>query len=312
MPATESYDMSQIASVNPFRCRLWDLHDRLDNLVTEDTCREEIASFAKHGQLIPALGRRLHGDPDHDIELICGARRLFVARHLNVQLLVDLREMSDHEAIIAMDIENRQRKDISPYERGMSFARFLRGGHFESQEHLAKAIKISQPQVSRLLALARLPSVVINAFGSPAEIRETWGLDLAAALRDPSRRGATIARARALSSVTPRPPAIQVYQQLICAAVNGRKIRMSSHDEVVTDLDGTPLFRIRQQEKTISMLLPRNRVSREVLDAVRDTVREVLQRNTYHPRARAALLREPTAELIRTRAVLSVPGVGRC
>jgi ParB family chromosome partitioning protein len=304
--------MSQIASANPFRCRLWDLHDRLDNLVTEDTCRDEIASFAKHGQLIPALGRRLRGDPDHDIELICGARRLFVARHLNVQLLVDLREMSDQEAIIAMDIENRQRQDMSPYERGMSFARFLRAGHFESQEHLAKAIKISQPQVSRLLALARLPSVVINAFGSPKDICETWGVDLAATLQDPSRRGATIARARALGSVTPRPPAVQVYQQLLCAAVKGRKIRTKSHDEVVTDLDGTPLFRIRQQEKTISMLLPRNQISREVLDAVRDTVREVLQRSTCHPRARAALLREPTAALIRTRAVLSVPGMGRC
>ena len=119
--------MSQIRSVNPFRCRVWDLHDRLDHLIVEDGCRNEISSFAKNGQLIPALGRPLRDDPDYEVELICGARRLFVARHLNLELLVDLRELTDQDAIIAMDVENRQRQDISPYERGLSFALLARG-----------------------------------------------------------------------------------------------------------------------------------------------------------------------------------------
>src|SRR6185437_1019895 len=117
--------MSHITSVNPFRCRMWDLHDRLEYLILEDTCRAEIASFEKYGQLIATLGRPLRGDPDYDIELVCGARRLFVARHLNVDLLVEVREMTDQDAIIAMDMENRQRRDVSPYERGLSFARSL-------------------------------------------------------------------------------------------------------------------------------------------------------------------------------------------
>jgi ParB family chromosome partitioning protein len=301
--------MSQKVSANPLRCRVWDLHDRLEQLIAEETCRDEISSFAKHGQLIAALGRPLRGDPDYDIELICGARRLFVARHLNTQLLVDVREMSDQEAIIAMDMENRQRQDISPYERGLSFARCLRAGYFESQEHLAKAIKISQPQVSRLLALARLPSVVVNAFTNPAEIRETWGIDLAGALQDAGRRDATIARARAVASLTPRPPAVEVYQQLLSAAVKGRRIRTKPHDEVVTDIDGTPLFRIRLQDKAISVLLPREQISQETLNAVRDTVREVLQR-----RKRVPFRLSGGSERINEMAgiIRSVPGVGRC
>jgi ParB family chromosome partitioning protein len=285
-------DMAQIVSMNPFRCRMWDLHDRLEHLIVEDNCRAEISSFSKHGQLVAAIGRPLHGDPDHDMELICGARRLFIARHLNVPLLIDVREMTDRAAVITMDIENRQRQDVSPYERSLSFARCLRARFFESQDDLARALKISQSQVSRLLTLARLPSVVVSAFSNPLEIREGWGPDLAAALDDVRKREATIARARTLASVSPKPAAVDVYQQLIAASVPGRTVRTKPHDEVVTDLDGTPLFRIRTQEKAIAVLLPREQISQETLEAVRDAVRDVLQRRNRQPIA-ARRLRSP-------------------
>ena len=274
--------MSEIVSVNPFRCKLWDLHDRIEHLISEDTCRAEISSFSEHGQLIPAVGRPLRGDPNYDVELICGARRLFVARHLNANLLVEVREMTDRAAVIARDIENRQRQDISPYERGLSFARCLHEGCFETQEDLAKALKISQSQVSRLLTLARLPSVVVNAFGNPLEIREGWGTELMAALQDKNERDATFARARSLARLSPRPSAIEVYQQLVAAPVAGRKVRSTLHDEVVTDVDGSPLFRIRTREKAIAVLLPRDEVSQETLSAVRDAVRKVLRRKDGH------------------------------
>jgi len=276
-------DMPHIVSVSPFRCRVWDLHDRLEHLVVEETCRTEISSFAKYGQLVAALGRPVRGDPDYDIELICGARRLFIARHLNVQLLVEVREMTDRSAVIAMDIENRQRQDVSPYERGLSFARCLRAGYFESQEDLARALRISQPQVSRLLTLARLPSVVVGAFRNPQEIREGWGPELAAALRDIRKKEATIARARTLASTSRRLSAVDVYQQLVAASVPGRKVRTRLHDEVVTDFDGTPLFRIRTQDKAIAVLLPRDQTSQETLDVVRDSLRDVLRHRNQSP-----------------------------
>ena len=77
-----------IVSVSPFRCRVWALHDRLDDYVTEESCRAEIESFAAHGQLVPALGRPVWGDVSYDVEIVYGARRLFVARHLGIQLKV--------------------------------------------------------------------------------------------------------------------------------------------------------------------------------------------------------------------------------
>src|ERR1700678_2391533 len=127
-------ELHSLRKVNPFRCRVWTLHDRIEEHITEESCRTEIDSFAVHGQVVPVLGRPVLGDPNFDVELIYGARRLFVARHLNQPLLVELCDLSDFEAIVAMDIENRQRSDISPYERGVAFATWLRTGHFASQQ----------------------------------------------------------------------------------------------------------------------------------------------------------------------------------
>lgn len=269
--------MPKIIAMSPFRCRVWDLHDRFESHVTEDTCKAEIESFSKHGQLIPALGRLIQGDPSYDVELVCGARRLFVARHLNKPLRVEIRELSDMEAIVAIDIENRQRTDISPYERGVIYTRWIRAGYFESQDDLVRALKISASRVSRLLKLARLPSIVVDAFGNALKICESWGLDLIEAIDDPLRRTATINKARAIAGVTPRPPPREVYRQLVSAPVRGCKPKPKFHDEVVTGDNGAPLFRIRHQRTSIALLLPVNEVSVHTLDKIRRAVVAILQ-----------------------------------
>jgi ParB family chromosome partitioning protein len=267
----------QVISVNPFRCRMWSLHDRLEGQITEENCRSEIDSFSKHGQLVPALGRALRGEPDYDIELIYGARRLFVARHINKPLIVEVREMSDRDAIVAMDIENRQRVDVSPYERGISYAHWLRAGHFQSQDEIARALKVSSSQVSRLLKLARLPSVVVSAFESPAEICEGWGLDLFELLEDPHRRQAIVQKARSIGNASRRPPAREIYQQLMAASVPGRKLKVQIHDQVVKDENGAPLFRIRRRTNAVALLLPAQKLSPELLGSIQQALAAILQ-----------------------------------
>jgi ParB family chromosome partitioning protein len=267
----------QVISVSPFRCRMWPLHDRIEGHVTEENCRSEIDSFSKHGQLVPALGRVLRGDPDYDIELIYGARRLFVARHINKPLAVEVRELSDREAIVAMDIENRQRMDVTPYERGISYAHWLRAGHFQSQDEIARALKVSPSQVSRLLKLARLPSVVVGAFASPTEICEGWGLDLVEVLEDPQRRPTIVQKARSIGSAARRPSARAIYQQLMAAAAPGKKLKVQRHDEVVKDKNGAPLFRIRRQTNSIALLLPVEKLSPESLASIQQAIAAILQ-----------------------------------
>lgn len=266
-----------IQSVNPFRCRMWDLHDRLDAHITEESCKAEIESFERHGQMVPALARKLVGDRDHDYELIYGARRLFVARHLNKPLLVEVRAMTDREAIVAMDVENRHRQDISPYERGLSYANWLRSGNFASQEDIARSLRISASQVSRLLKLARLPSVVVDAFGAATDICERWGLEIAEALEDAERRPAIIRTARTLAARNPREEAAKVYRELVHSGKESRKVKGSAHDEVVRDRRGAPLFRVRYQRNTVALVLPMGSLSPTALGRIRQAVCGLLQ-----------------------------------
>ena len=284
--------MPLILSISPFRCRMWDYHDRLETQLNEQRCRAEIDSIARHGQLVPVLGRRLSNDPDYDVELIFGSRRLFVARHLNMPLRVELRELGDREALAAMDIENRLRQDISPYERGVSYARWLRAGHFKSQDDIARALRVSGSQVSRLLKLAHLPAIVIDAFGDPVNICETWGLDLMEALEDSSRRQPTLRRAREIASGKDRPPARDVYQQLLAIRAGVRKLVAKTRDDVIKDNFGNPLFRMRRLRGAVSLILPIERLSGDSVQRVCRAVAEVLsasasERNEVsHPRVR--------------------------
>jgi ParB family chromosome partitioning protein len=268
--------MTETVSLNPFRCRMWSWHSRLEGSITLADCAAELDSVARHGQLIPVLGRVLHGDCEHDVELIYGARRLFVARHLNKPLLVELRALSDREALIAMDIENRQRRDISPYERGLSFARWLRAGHFHSQDELASALAISRPQVSRLLKFARLPSVVLGAFATATQILESWGVDLADALEDPCKRDLILQKARALAEVAHRPPAREVYRQLLAASSFPGPTDLGHREEVIRDSLGRTLFRIRRKQGKVTLLVPARDLSAPLLRTITAAIAGIL------------------------------------
>jgi len=267
--------MQNVVSVSPFRCRMWEYHDRLEEGITAESCKAEIASFLAHGQQLPVLGRPLKGEHEYDIELVYGARRLFIARHLNIPLQVELREISDREAVIALDAENRHRKELSPYERGLSYMQWLRSQLFESQEQLANVLKVSPSQVSRLLKLAKLPSIIVQAFGSPSELREVWALDLYDAWQDKEKRRRIADRARALVSCQPRMPATKVYETLL-AEGSIRARGSSDHDEVVKDDQGTPLFRISNRRETTALLIPKQGVSDQMLRKIKAAVADIL------------------------------------
>lgn len=269
--------MTSLVLMDPFRCRVWDLHERLESEITEETCKAEIDSFRRQGQLLPALGRRLRGDPDHDIELIYGARRLFVARLLNKPLAVELLDLSDRDGIIAMDIENRQRRDVSPYERGRSISQWLRARYFNSQEDVARALHLSGSQVSRLLRLAELPLEVVEAFGTPNDLCERWGLELVELCASRTNRSALLAAAREIKALTARPSPADIYRQLLSCAQPAPSLEGPPLDEVVTSTSGAVLFRIRRQPNALSLFVPTEKLSRECLTEMQDVILSILR-----------------------------------
>jgi ParB/RepB/Spo0J family partition protein len=256
---------------------MWRFHDRLDDGITEASCKAEIASFMTHGQQVCVLGRALRNDPTHDIELIYGARRLFIARHLNVPLRVNLCAITDREAIIAMDIENRQRQELSAYERGLSYARLLRAKLFASQDEIAKALRVSPSQVSRLLKIASLSKTIIEAFGNPLELRESWGLDLYQVCQDDTRCAQLEDIAHSIARFPQRPAAEKIYKQMMLSQKVHHQRAQAIREEIVRNGDGAPRFRVRRRQQMVTLMIPKQEAPGATLTELKHVVREVLQ-----------------------------------
>lgn len=280
-------------AVNPLRCRVWGLHSRLEESLTEESCRAEIASFAKHGQLIPAMGRRVRGDTEFDVELIYGARRLFVARHLNRPLLVELCEISDRDGIIAMDLENRLRQDVSAYERAVSYDRWLREGYFSSQRELASALHLSPPQVSRLIKLARLPTFVLGAFACTADIREVWGAEISSMLNDPEAERRISEAACRIAAMGSRPPASDIYKQIANAA-RGDSAR--PRERIIKDEAGKELFRVKRRRGAIVFSVSTDVLSCLSIDEIERELAKVMDEDSSRSEAACTNL-EPIGRL---------------
>lgn len=258
-----------IEAVDPAICRMWDLHDRLGEEIDADSCRSLIRSLQRHGQRHPVLARPNIAEHGYKYELVYGARRLFATRYLGMTLLVDVREFDDRVALIEMDVENRVRKDISPYERGLSYRRWLRAGHFASQTALARDLGVSEAQISRLLRYADLPAAVVAAFRSPRDIREEWAVALAKICSNAEERQKVVRRARGYTGSRRVYPPQAIYELLIDAGNPQRR----SRNDVVKTSGGSPFMQISYRAKSVHLILPRATATAAFLAEVTERIR---------------------------------------
>src|SRR5271166_1723550 len=193
--------------VDPARCRIWEGHNRDYAALSEATCADLIESFKAEGrQNFPAIVRRVEGDPAHDWEVICGARRHWTAswmraRHQpDFRFLVEPRELTDEEAFRLADLENRSRRDLSDYERARDYARAVEQYYGGSQQQMAERLEVSKSWLSRYLELARLPTDIVAAFASPHAIGISHAAILAPLLRADNQRDRIVAEAKRLAA----------------------------------------------------------------------------------------------------------------
>lgn len=191
--------------VDPARCRMWDRHNRDYALLTEDNCRDLIDGIRSQGQQeFAAIVRPLEDDA-YDFEVICGARRHFAVSWLRAnnytqfKYLVEARQMSDEEAFRLADIENRDREDISDYERALDYADAVALYYGGKQKAMAERLEVSQPWLSRYLQLAKLPQAIVEAFPNIREIRERNARELKPLLAQTDTARAVIQEAGAIA-----------------------------------------------------------------------------------------------------------------
>lgn len=269
--------------VSPFRCRVWAQHSRPEEQLTEDACKSLRDSIAKNGQHQPALGRPARDDPDCDIEIVCGARRHSVARSLGRDLLVEVRDMTDAQAFVAMYEENLLREDDSPYVRAQILLRALRSHTYSSQEDLGRAFNLSHSAVSRLLMLAQLPSIVIAAFPSPKDIREGWGVELHRLWSEKERQGALAARARELAGNRSLRSPRDVYEALITPPGGKQVVRRKYRNIPVRGCSGDILFHERDQIDSLMYIIPKTTLSPNQREALKLSIIHTLESGRHFP-----------------------------
>lgn len=222
--------------LDPTRVRVWQGNARIYEHLTEENTRELIDSLlAEGGQKVPAVVRRIEGDPQHDFEVIAGTRRHFAISWLRANNYPDFKfvaqvaDMDDEAAFRLADLENRARKDVADIERARNYAAALSehyGGHLT---RMAERLRVSKGWLSKMLKVARIPDAVIAAFSSPADLQLKPAYALAQALDDKVISKAIAGEARKIaveqqarrSEGHPPYPAAEVLRRLLDAPRSG-------------------------------------------------------------------------------------------
>lgn len=163
------------------------------------------------GNVQPIKIRNLTGDTGR-YEIVFGHRRHQACLELGVDVLAMIEDLDEKRLFIEMDRENRQRKDLRPYEVGTMYAKALDEGLFSSARKLAEEVGMDHSQLSKALNLARLPLDILKAFASPLDLQYRWVFDLVNAIqKDPDH---VLKIAKAIQTESPRPASGDVFKQL--------------------------------------------------------------------------------------------------
>jgi ParB family chromosome partitioning protein len=193
--------------VDPAVVRPWQHHNRRYQDLTPENCRDLIEGLKAQGQQeFPAIVRRLPKGDAHEYEFICGARRHFAVSWLRengyprMRYLIEVRDLTDEEAFRLSDIENRDRQDISDYERARDYLVAVEQYYGGQQKRMAERLEVSPPWLSQFLDLARMPDEILAAFASVHEIRVHHSRTLKPLLK-PKTQGALLAKAGELAKI---------------------------------------------------------------------------------------------------------------
>ncbi len=191
--------------VDPASCVMWARHNRAYELLSEENCRDLIDSIRAQGQQeFPAIVRRLPAGQGAEYEVICGARRHFAISWLRAnnypqfRYLIEVRDLTDEEAFRLADIENRDRADLSDYERARDYLSALDLYYGGKQKSMAARLEVSEAWLSRYLYLARLPLVIVEAWPQITEIKELHARSVRPLLNDAEDK--VLAEAKAIAA----------------------------------------------------------------------------------------------------------------
>ena len=225
------------------------------------------------GNVQPISVRPL-GDQLGRYEIVFGHRRHRACVELGIPVLatIDTTAVSDHDLFSAMDRENRERADLSPYEQGTMYRRALDEKLYPSNRRLAEALGVSHTWVANVLLVADLPAPVIECFASPLEVQHRHAKAIAAAV-DGDRKG-VLRRAEKLRTHRKALSASAVVATLVGSPEGAAKATPT-----VLEVRGKPVGKwFKDGAGRLNIQLDAGVVSDEALDALARSLAEALAR----------------------------------
>jgi len=239
---------------DPNRIRAWHGHNRDYSALSESRCDDLIEGFQTSGQQFPAIVRKVNDSKDYDYEFICGARRHWTATHLKRDLLIEVRDLDDKNAFMLQDIENRDREDVSDYERAIDYKKALPIYFDGEAKKMADELHIEKGNFSRLLALADLPKPIVDAYGDIRELVVRHGSTYKKYLQDPSTAERVISAAKRCKGQNMK--GIEVFKKLKAIAEDKKSVKSSLNKfsnkfiDVKEGQGGNYTVKFRVSEKT--------------------------------------------------------------
>lgn len=251
--------------VDPNLCRMWNYHNREYALLTAENCADLIASIKKAGRnTMPAFVRRVDDGGIHSYEVIAGARRHFAVTYLrdveklsNIEFHVQpIEGLTDIDAHALMDLENRQREDISDFERARDYLTAIDAFYDGKQSVMAERLELSTSYLSRLLDLARLPDEIVEAFPSILDLKERHARDLKPFLNDGKSKSRMITEALRLKehhkigkSAGADPMDVKDVLARLLTAARGNKKSPAPKPNFIKSDNGTKVLKLTRSAK---------------------------------------------------------------
>ncbi|SOE06214.1 chromosome partitioning protein, ParB family [Variovorax sp. YR752] len=222
------------------------------------------------GNVQPILVRPVADEPGQ-YELVFGHRRHRACLELGIPVLaaIWLDELGDAELFAAMDRENRERADLSPYEQGVMYQRALEEQLFPTQRQLAEKLGVSHTWIRKALMVAQLPSAVLECFRSPLEVQHRHAEQLNAAL-DKDRRS-VLKRAEKVRGQKLAPAAVVARLLGLEAAAKPEKLALLNEGKTVGSC-------LRAPDGAVTLTLLPGPVSDLPTDVLLKCVAEALQK----------------------------------
>ena len=257
----------EVININTNKCFPWKYANRIKNHVNENTCEDLIDSIKANGQKIPAIARKV-GD---NYEIICGVRRLYSCKKLNIRIIITIANVTDRDAMLIMDAENRARVDISPYERAMDYRRWIDLGIYKNYREIQELTGIKKSWFSQLMSLSELNPKIVSLFGNPVNLKQKWGYSLKTFCKNPDNELKMLSLVPILINKKYSP--ISIYRKLVKSCLQDTK---SSDEEIFTDSKNKILFKMKHVNEKTTITIKKTLNSKNLIK-IKEALKSLLE-----------------------------------